>query len=142
MLKNEGYIINYKVENSDGKDSLLIDLKYNPSYFLFMDVNPKSIDINIHPTKTEIKFDDEHSIYAILRSAIKHSLGQFNIAPILDFNHDKNMELPYSYRNKKVVEGVGIDINENYNPFQTTNIKSSENIYLDLIVFVQKYFDM
>ncbi|MFL2643898.1 MAG: DNA mismatch repair protein MutL, partial [Flavobacteriaceae bacterium] len=110
----------------------LIDLKYNPSYFLFMDVNPKSIDINIHPTKTEIKFDDEHSIYAILRSAVKHSLGQFNIAPILDFSHDKNMELPYSYRNKKVVEGVGIDINENYNPFQTTNTKSSENIYLDL----------
>ena len=110
----------------------LIDLKYNPSYFLFMDVDPKSIDINIHPTKTEIKFDDEHSIYAILRSAIKHSLGQFNIAPILDFNHDKNMELPYSYRNKKVAEGVGIDVNENYNPFQPTNIKFSENMYLGL----------
>ena len=56
-----------------------------------MEVDPKSIDINIHPTKTEIKFDDEHSIYAILRSSIKHSLGQFNIAPILDFNHDKSM---------------------------------------------------
>ena len=110
----------------------LIDVKYNPSYFLFMEVDPKSIDINIHPTKTEIKFDDEHSIYAILRSSIKHSLGQFNIAPILDFNNDKAMELPYSYKNKKEVKGVGIDINENYNPFVNSKVKSSENVYLDI----------
>lgn len=110
----------------------LIDVKYNPSYFLFMEVDPKSIDINIHPTKTEIKFDDEHSIYAILRSSIKHSLGQFNIAPILDFNHDKAMELPYSYKNKKEVKGLGIDINENYNPFVNSKVKSSENVYLDI----------
>lgn len=110
----------------------LIDIKYNPSYFLFMEVDPKSIDINIHPTKTEIKFDDEHSIYAILRSSIKHSLGQFNIAPILDFNQDKAMELPYSYRNKKEVKGVGIDVNENYNPFENSRTRSSENIYLDI----------
>tara|TARA_Y100001934_G_scaffold23448_1_gene26171 strand:- start:451 stop:2241 length:1791 start_codon:yes stop_codon:yes gene_type:complete len=110
----------------------LIDVKYNPSYFLFMEVDPKSIDINIHPTKTEIKFDDEHSIYAILRSSIKHSLGQFNIAPILDFNHDRAMELPYSYKNKKEVKGVGIDINENYNPFVNSKVKSSENVYLDI----------
>ncbi len=110
----------------------LIDLKYNPSYFLFLDVDPKSIDINIHPTKTEIKFDDEHSIYAILRSSIKHSLGQFNIAPILDFSHNKSMELPYSYRNKQKIKGIGIDINEDYNPFENSEIKSSENIYIDL----------
>ena len=58
------------------------------SYFLYLTVNPKSIDINIHPTKTEIKFDDEHTMYAILRSAVKHSLGQFSIAPILDFKKD------------------------------------------------------
>ena len=110
----------------------LIDLKYNPSYFLFLEVDPKSIDINIHPTKTEIQFDDEHSIYAILRSSIKHSLGQFNIAPILDFNHDKTMEVPYSYRNKQEIQGVDIDINKNYNPFDNNGIKSSGNMYIDL----------
>ena len=109
----------------------LIDLKYNPSYFLFLEVDPKSIDINIHPTKTEIQFDDEHSIYAILRSSIKHSLGQFNIAPILDFNHDKTMEVPYSYRNKQEIQGVDVDINKNYNPFDNNDIKSSRNIYID-----------
>jgi DNA mismatch repair protein MutL len=46
-------------------------------------VPPNTIDINIHPTKTEIKFDDEHALYAILRASIKHSLGQFNVAPVL-----------------------------------------------------------
>ena len=97
-----------------------------------MEVDPKSIDINIHPTKTEIKFDDEHSIYAILRSSIKHSLGQFNIAPILDFSHDKSMEVPYSYRKKHEIQGVGIDVNENYNPFDNNAIKSSKNMYIDL----------
>ncbi len=66
-----------------------------PSYFLNLTVEPESIDINIHPTKTEIKFEDDHTIYAILRSAIKHSLGQFSIAPVLDFEHDANLETPY-----------------------------------------------
>ena len=63
----------------------LIKSDHHPSYFLNLTVDPKSIDINIHPTKTEIKFDDEHMLYAILRSSVKHSLGQFNIAPVLDF---------------------------------------------------------
>jgi DNA mismatch repair protein MutL len=55
-------------------EGLLKDKAY-PSYFLYLTVDPGSIDINIHPTKTEIKFDDEHALYAILRSSIKHSLG-------------------------------------------------------------------
>ena len=53
-----------------------------PGYFLYLEVDPSSIDINIHPTKTEVKFDDEHTLYAILRSTIKHSLGQFNMSII------------------------------------------------------------
>src|SRR5690606_12470783 len=57
-------------------DGLLRDGN-QPAYFLNLTVDPKSIDINIHPTKTEIKFDDEHTLYAILRSSVKHSLGQF-----------------------------------------------------------------
>ena len=68
-------------------DGLLKD-GAQPTYFLYLNVPPNTIDINIHPTKTEIKFDDEHALYAILRSAIKHSLGQFNVAPILDFDRD------------------------------------------------------
>lgn len=87
-----------------------------PGYFLFLDVPPNTIDINIHPTKTEIKFDDEHALYAILRSAIKHSLGQFNVAPVLDFDRDANLDTPYSYEQREaVIPGVVVD--RSFNPF-------------------------
>lgn len=87
-----------------------------PGYILYLEVDPASIDINIHPTKTEIKFDDEHTLYAILRAAVKHSLGQFNIAPVLDFEHNQNLETPYDFRKKQAnIPSVKVDIN--YNPF-------------------------
>jgi DNA mismatch repair protein MutL len=95
----------------------LINTGYNASYFLFLDVDPKRIDINIHPTKTEIKFDDDHTIYAILRSAIKHSLGQFNISPILDFDRDKNLDIPYKYASMSSSNNIEVEINHNFNPF-------------------------
>ena len=79
----------------------LIDSKYNPSYFLNLEVDPSSIDINIHPTKTEIKFEDEHSIYAILRASVKHSLGQYSITPVLDFDRDKSLDIPYDFEKKR-----------------------------------------
>lgn len=87
-----------------------------PSYFLYLEVPPHTIDINIHPTKTEIKFDDEHALYAILRSAIKHSLGQFNVAPVLDFDRDPNLDTPYEYQNKSA-EYPTIQVDRAYNPF-------------------------
>ena len=90
-----------------------------PSYFLYLNVPPNTIDINIHPTKTEIKFDDEHALYAILRSAIKHSLGQFNVAPILDFERDANLDTPYEYKNKDS-EFPTIQIDTNFNPFESS----------------------
>jgi len=95
----------------------LIKESTHPSYFLNLTVNPKSIDINIHPTKTEIKFDDEHTLYAILRSSIKHSLGQFNIAPVLDFERDDNLDTPYSYKNKDA-SSPNVDVDSNFNPFR------------------------
>jgi DNA mismatch repair protein MutL len=92
-----------------------------PSYFLYLTVPPNTIDINIHPTKTEVKFDDEHALYAILRSTIKHSLGQFNVAPILDFDRDANLDTPYSYKN---VEGAPptIQVDSSFNPFSDDKI--------------------
>ncbi|WP_298901625.1 DNA mismatch repair endonuclease MutL [uncultured Psychroserpens sp.] len=89
----------------------------HPSYFLNLTVDPKSIDINIHPTKTEIKFDDEHTLYAILRSSVKHSLGQFNIAPVLDFERDNNLDTPYSYRDKNATTPK-VEVDRSFNPFQ------------------------
>ena len=89
---------------------------YHASYFLNLTVDPKSIDINIHPTKTEIKFDDEHTLYAILRSAVKHSLGQFNIAPVLDFEHQSGLNTPYDYKDKKA-STPAIEVDRSFNPF-------------------------
>ena len=96
-------------------DGLLKD-GAQPSYFIYLEVPPNTIDINIHPTKTEIKFDDEHAMYAILRSTIKHSLGQFNVSPVLDFDRDPNLDTPYSFQNKNGNHPT-IQINSNFNPF-------------------------
>jgi DNA mismatch repair protein MutL len=62
----------------------------HPFYVLFLELDPKSIDINVHPTKTEIKFEDEKTVYAVVRAAVKQSLGLHNIAPSLDFDGDVN----------------------------------------------------
>ena len=96
-------------------DGLLKD-GAQPSYFLYLTVPPNTIDINIHPTKTEIKFDDEHALYAILRASIKHSLGQFNVAPILDFERDSNLDTPYHYKDVEAATPT-IQVDGSFNPF-------------------------
>lgn len=96
-------------------DGLLKDGS-QPSYFLFLQVPPNTIDINIHPTKTEIKFDDEQALYAILRASIKHSLGQFNVAPVLDFDRDANLDTPYHYKDLEA-ETPTIQVDGTFNPF-------------------------
>lgn len=88
-----------------------------PEYFLHLEIDPKHIDINIHPTKTEIKFDNDQAIYALLRSAIKHSLGQFHVLPSIDFSLDEQNEVPYSYKDKEVQTPV-YHIDRNFNPFK------------------------
>ena len=96
-------------------DGLLKD-GAQPSYFIYLQVPPNTIDINIHPTKTEIKFDDESALYAILRASIKHSLGQFNVAPVLDFERDANLDTPYHYKNLEG-ETPTIQVDGSFNPF-------------------------
>jgi DNA mismatch repair protein MutL len=96
-----------------------------PSYYLYLTVPTESIDINIHPTKTEIKFDNEQSLYAIIRAAVKHSLGQFNIAPILDFERDATLDSPYR-PNIAEFELPKIAVDRNFNPF-TNDIAPKKN---------------
>ncbi len=95
-----------------------------PGYFIYMDVDPATIDINIHPTKTEVKFDDEHTLYAILRSTVKHSLGQFNVVPEIDFEEDPNLKTPYSYKDKEVVMPQ-VTVDSGFNPFADTATKKT-----------------
>jgi DNA mismatch repair protein MutL len=99
-----------------------------PSYFLYLTVPPNTIDINIHPTKTEIKFDDEHALYAILRASIKHSLGQFNVAPVLDFDRDANLDTPYSYKDAKG-ETPTIQVDSTFNPFSDDKVNKHYSSY-------------
>ena len=94
----------------------LIPDNYFPSYFLYLDINPKLIDINIHPTKTEIKFEDEKLIYAIIRSSVKHSLGKYNVAPTIDFNQETPFDI-LPEKGKAYKQPV-VKIDRNFNPFE------------------------
>jgi DNA mismatch repair protein MutL len=113
--------LNHAVVNAfDG----LLEYGAHPSYFLYLMVPANSIDINIHPTKTEIKFDNEKALYAMLRATVKHSLGQYNVAPVLDFNRDSNLDTSYLL-NKNAVNGSvpKITVDPDFNPFREATQK-------------------
>jgi DNA mismatch repair protein MutL len=88
-----------------------------PSYFIFMESDPASIDINIHPTKTEIKFEDERSIWQILMASVREALGRFNIVPSLDFENEVLIDIPVRSSSGPIPEQPGIQVNPNFNPF-------------------------
>lgn len=90
-----------------------------PSYFIFFEMNPEDIDINIHPTKTEIKFTNEQMVYQFLMAAVKRSIGQYNTTPSLDFDDTLSIDLMPT-RKTEPVAAPSIKINPNYNPFEST----------------------
>ena len=94
----------------------LLPGKVFPSYFLFLEIDPKQIDVNVHPTKTEIKFEEDKAIYSILKSAIRLGLGKFNISPTLDFDRESEFDLPLSFLGTPAVEPT-IRVDKTYNPF-------------------------
>jgi DNA mismatch repair protein MutL len=96
----------------------VIAYNYFPSYFINLNINPKLIDINIHPTKTEIKFEDENAIYAIIRATVKRSLGAYNIAPSLDFSQELSFDLDFSNKEPKTLRQPTIKVDSTYNPFE------------------------
>lgn len=95
----------------------LLKEKTNPSYFIYLKVPTDSVDINIHPTKTEVKFDNEHDLYAIIRASVKHALGQFSLNAI-DFNKEPQYEVPYEYTKKRETTSPRIEVNPDFNPFE------------------------
>ena len=108
--------LNHAVVNAfDG----LLEQGAHPSYFLYLTVPANTIDINIHPTKTEIKFDNEKALYAMLRATVKHSLGQYNVAPVLDFNRDAGLDTPYHFKGGSASGSVPkISVDPDFNPFK------------------------
>ncbi|MBL4657809.1 MAG: DNA mismatch repair endonuclease MutL [Flavobacteriales bacterium] len=95
----------------------LVAKEYIPSYFIFLELDPKTIDINIHPTKTEVKFENDRAIYAILLAAVKKALGEHNIAPMLDFDRENSFDVP-PLKKGEFVSMPEIKVDTSYNPFE------------------------
>ena len=95
---------------------------YQPSFFIYFDIDPEAIDVNIHPTKTEIKFADEQTIFQILMASVREALGKFSLAPQIDFDTRGNIDIPLPTEHEAKMPQVTVD--PNYNPFHTRNTYS------------------
>lgn len=100
---------------------------YFPSFFVYLKVSNHKIDVNVHPTKTEIKFEEEKFIYSILLSSIRQALGKFNISPTLDFDRESSFDLPLSMRDQPVTEPK-IAVNPDFNPFRSESSRASQGV--------------
>ena len=112
----DGYLHHAVVQ---GYDNLLAP-KHFPSYFIYLDVPSKTLDVNVHPTKTEVKFEDNRSIYRILLSTVKLALGKYNISPTLDFEHESQFDLTQEEQNRPIRKPQ-IDVDPTFNPFSASS---------------------
>ncbi|MBL7932711.1 MAG: DNA mismatch repair endonuclease MutL [Bacteroidia bacterium] len=104
----------------------LISFQSHPRYFIFLELDPKHIDINIHPTKTEVKFTDDKTVYMLLVSSVKRALGKANVSPSLDFEAETGFnQEPAS--SGKIYTQPKVTYNANYNPFHTNTAIQQEN---------------
>lgn len=88
-----------------------------PAYFIFIETDPSRIDINIHPTKTEIKFEDEVAIWQILRAMVKESIGKHHLIPSIDFDKEGVIDIPF-FRSDSEIKHPSINIDPLFNPFE------------------------
>lgn len=96
----------------------LIPVGEQISYFLYFEIDPANIDVNIHPTKTEIKFENEQAIWQILSAAVKESLGKFNAVPSIDFDTEDMPDIP-AFEQSRPPEPPKVHYDSNFNPFKT-----------------------
>ncbi len=101
-----------------------------PLYVLFIEIDPAKIDINVHPTKTEIKYQDEKAIYAIIRSAVKRSLGKYNITPTLDFNQETAFDGMLTSKPLDELNMPSVNFDPTFNPFHQERSSSKELPFL------------
>lgn len=94
---------------------------YQPSFFLYFEIDPQAIDVNIHPTKTEIKFADEQTIFQILMAAVREALGKFSLAPTIDFDTQGSINIPLPH-NDKPVNRPQVTVDPDYNPFRQRGV--------------------
>ncbi|MCF6358114.1 MAG: DNA mismatch repair protein MutL, partial [Draconibacterium sp.] len=100
-----------------------------PSYFLFLETDPASIDINVHPTKTEIKFENDREIWQIIHATVRQSLGKHNVVPSIDFDQSGNIDIPVPQKSTENIVFPDIPINPEYNPFNEQKPTSSGGSY-------------
>ena len=91
--------------------------EYQPSYFIYFEIHPEAIDVNIHPTKTEIKFADEQTIFQILMASVREALGKFSLAPTIDFENPDPLDFPQP--TSRPISQPQVTIDPTYNPFHT-----------------------
>ena len=101
----------------------LLQADQHPFYVLFLEIDPSHIDINVHPTKTEIKFDDERTVYAVIRSAVKQALGSHHVVPSIDFNFDVNFNEKWDQDPSKKEQ---VDREYSYKTFNTPEFKKAD----------------
>jgi DNA mismatch repair protein MutL len=105
---------------------------HSPSYFLYFTIDPDAIDVNIHPTKTEIKFADEQAVFQILLAATKEALGKFNVAPSLDFSNTTKLDIPTIPIGSIPVAAPVLQVDPTYNPFKAHTEKSNVSAWQQL----------
>lgn len=101
----------------------------NPAYFIYFDIDPAEIDVNIHPTKTEIKFENERDLWSILATCVKEALGKFNVAPTIDFDTEGQIDMPVTADTHAIQPTV--TLNPDYNPFRNTTATSTTKRTID-----------
>ena len=102
-----------------------------PSYFIFMETDPASIDVNIHPSKTEIKFENEKPIWQILLASVREALGKFNIVPSIDFENEALVDIPVRSSSSRIPDMPTIKINPDFNPFDSEPPARSRHAFFD-----------
>jgi DNA mismatch repair protein MutL len=96
-----------------------------PAYFISFEVDPAVIDINIHPTKTEIKFENERALWQLLHAAVREGLGKFNVMPSIDFDQSGSVDIPLSLKSSEGLSQPSIEIDPSFNPFEERKISVS-----------------
>lgn len=100
----------------------LVPAGETPDYFIFLTIDPATIDVNIHPTKTEIKFENERPIWQIIASAVRETLAKANAVPSIDFDNEKTLDIPVYDRNSNA-QPPQLNVDHHYNPFRPSTPK-------------------
>lgn len=107
-------------------DKMLKPQEY-PNFFIYFQVNPETIDVNVHPSKTEIKFEDEQVIFSVLKALVKETLGKYQVMPTLDFDKEGAPDIPHIANSTQIVPPQ-IRFDKTYNPFQSTGSSTKSGV--------------